>query len=420
MSGKHDDLSSTSLGHGDGPVQGPRRVREAGTSRNENRHWGSRRSGQTAPNYSAKCSDSDQNGRNRHHMSGGDSSRNAAYNTPRSGNARAPQTHHLWNKHRWSREDLYRATRPQLQLRASDLQKQVEQLQQLNKSLIAKYAATTKAGRKATPSIEVGVQKSNRPIASSAPSIKNKGSLSSGMNAEPVRAVARAKSAPQMAKRPCHQVPPKSATVTTATSAKRSVAISATSLAHYQHKTVIVDTKGASTETDKEPVKRDAPRHKGPSYASTLAAGPVKELEKPLKTFEASPTHREILPRAEKKVLRKADSIVVDQELLYYLRHEFAFKPRTAKTCQEMHGKLKKHLKSFDLHGYTAEDEYSMCLRAVNAAMYVPAQEQEVRQSFKQNKQLGEMEKHNKFVKDGVVGRTGGWFKKSFHLPKQA
>jgi hypothetical protein len=163
---------------------------------------------------------------------------------------------------------------------------------------------------------------------------------------------------------------------------------------------------------------RELPRHKGVSFAETVKSGPVEQSNKPiLKLGPVVEAVGEIVPRKNKRALRADNSRWVDEELVHFLRMEFAFKPRSSDMYQLMHTQLRKHLRTFDTTGYTQKQLYDLSIETVAAAMPISKMEQGARTAMKDGPVLDEMEKHSNFVVKGVVGNVGGIIKQKFVMP---
>lgn len=295
-----------------------------------------------------------------------------------------------------------------LQAKVETLQRELNSARKQSRISSIKSADTTDTGPKEKATTQTGQKQSTLARASSQPLIRKSDLNNSGMKGKGAR------SAPVLCageeKKPACTNPVGKATreASTATSATPSSAtgeaVASTNLAESK-------TTGSTSEAK----PRDLPIARGPSYATTVKSGPVKQSEKPiLATIPEQIPVKQIVKPQEKRKLRLDPMVKVDPGLLAYLQDEFAFKPRTAELWECMHTKLSKHLNTFDLQHFSYEQLYEMKINIIAAAMAIPPCEQRVRAQYKDKKALSEMKKHEKCFGDGDFGRTG-WFVKTCH-----
>nr|UHS72284.1 MAG: hypothetical protein [Tombusviridae sp.] len=333
-----------------------------------------------------------------------------------SGNARVRRSQQtpLHSKHRWSSQDLWRMTKDDaserilaLQAKVEKLQRELNSVRKLSRISSTKSVDTIGTGIKEKTTMQNGQEQSTLAQASSQLSIKKSESNNSGMKE------GNAQNAPALSvgeqKKPAHMNPAGKAT------REASIATDATPISVIGKAVASTNQAKSTTGDTSEAKARDLPPARGPSYATTVKAGPVKQSEKPiLATIPEVIPVKQIVKHQEKRKLRLDPSVKVDPGLLAYLQDEFAFKPRTSELWECMHTKLSKHLNTYDLQQYSYEQLYEMKINITAAAMAIPPCEQRVRAQYKDKKTLTEMKKHEKCFGDGDFGRTG-WLMKTCH-----
>lgn len=337
-------------------------------------------------------------------------------NQQQAGNARH-QKHQqpLGVKHRWSKSDLSIATRGDLTARVAQLQQQVEELQRRLKQRTStvKLGGTIANGRKVVPFTKGGLLKSTPPMESSTRSLRSAARPAPGKLGGSAPNVAQRPSVGEVKTQPRSQVAGPS-------KPGQSSVINVNSIQEIGK--VAQSGQQVSPELKSEPAKaRQLPRYAGASYAATVAMGNTVNSEKPILAENPSIGDiHQIIKRSEKRKIRWDGERIADEELVYFLRQEFAFKERTQETFALMHTTLRKHLRTYDVSNFTQKQVYEMSLEAVVAAYTISDVEQRVRAGMKDEKTLQELVKNNKFVNEGVVGHTGFLFKKTFSLPKRS
>jgi hypothetical protein len=323
----------------------------------------------------------------------------------------------LSSKHRWSSKDLTVATPEDLRDRVDQLQRQLEELRRaINKSSSAKSGATTGNGGQGPPNMTVGRAQSVPNLPSSQHSAKNCAFIPIGKNVAHARSadhVQRAGlvGATQQRSQGGNSTPDPS----TATAAVLSKQIG---IPQRVIRTAETIPAGANAPTQAAPLAkpRNLPRYKGVSFASTVKSGPVESNDKPiLATVAEAVKSHDKLSLSKKRALRLDDKRFVDEELVYYLRMEFAFKPRDSSSFGQMHTCLRKHLRTYDTRHFTQKEMYDISVEVVNTAMAISPQEQAVRAGWKDENALEEVRKNNKFIMEGKVGNTAGVFGKTMH-----
>jgi len=329
----------------------------------------------------------------------------------------------LSTKHRWSSRDLSNATHLDLSERVHKLQQMVEELQRaLNKkSSTAKCAAATNSGARGKTTSMGGRTMSAPHIPSSPLFTRSADRRHSGPNGRPAQsataapsaAVPRPLSSKNQGGKPKHV--PSIATGVTTLAKTGTIPSCPVKEPKPEH---LVNHQAPEKPAMPLAKARELPRHKGVSFAETVKSGPVEQSNKPiLKLGPVVEAVGDIVPRNTKRALRANNKKWVDEELVHFLRMEFAFKPRSAELLQLMHTQLRKHLRTFDTSGYTQKQLYDLSIETVGAAMPISEMEQGVRAGMKDGPTLEEMRKNNDFVVKGVVGNVGAIFKRKFEMP---
>lgn len=256
----------------------------------------------------------------------------------------------------------------------------------------------------------LGAHQSAPQLASSVPSRKNNESGGSGTKGSRVRSAGHLPSASSPPFKPLDQGKRSTPIVTTVTGARSSV---------HQKGTRSNDAGNVPRVATEDLPKKEAPKTLGASYAATVACGPTKHNQDPIKAVQPVETFVGVQGRLAKRTARTGKRAIVDKEIVSYLQLEFAGERRDADTPRKMFGKARKFIKTFDLTHLTGTEVYEIVVRAVAAAVRVPVAEQEMRQFLKDSDTIKEMGKHNKLVSDGDAGRIGALFKKSFRLPSK-
>jgi hypothetical protein len=300
------------------------------------------------------------------------------------------------------------------------LQLTIEKLQRERKVLLlgrkvalstAKSVDTTATGRKAQSAINLGPPRSTPTRGLSRLSLRKDDCKMSGINAQGVQIVT-APSA-KVPKNPLNTDPGGSGSAAASTVTAVTASLPTGTAAQN------TNTVEGKAQVPPPAMARNPPRTKGASYAATLKAGPVTQSDKPLLVATSDNIKRDIMPRSEKRTLRKSACSNADPELVSYLRNRFAFKPRTADIWEAMHSKLSKYLETFDLKHLTETEVYHLTVKAVAAAVPIPEEEQRVRAGLKDEATLQEMEKHRKCFQEGNLGRTGGIIKTEHRMPSK-
>ncbi|APG76573.1 hypothetical protein 1 [Hubei tombus-like virus 15] len=395
-------VSTSSLGHGKGPGQGSHRVREAGANRNKRCSLGVKSGGKTtnttghppaagwihpqpAANAAAKAAATDPNKIRVKERTTGNGAKQGSQQS-------------LLSKHRWSKEDLRAAAARTLRARVKQLEGELEALRkQFKQSSTGKSGGSTPKRNVDKPGSKVGGKQSNQVPKSSPPNKKKGDRRTSG------RPEDRAPPAPQEQSRgdrtrkrhtaPAPPVPPGPSSAMPAKVSRGT------------------GTAPPAAEVTPDPAKdkkRDLPQYSGPSYAATVKSGLCTESNKPIFSKECAIIDNSIIARSAKRSMRKLDHQWADKELTHFLLMEFAFTPRTTEVLRLMHGRLQKHLRTFDTSAYTQEEMYKLSVRTVEAAIRVPQAEQAVRAGLKNDSALEEVRKNNKFLESGLVGNVRG------------
>jgi hypothetical protein len=358
---------------------------------------------------------------------GKDSSAAKAQNKP-TGNAKTQRNQQpLSSKYRWSSKDLTVATREDLCERVAQLQMEVENIRRaLNKSSSGKLDATTSSGKPAKHNTKAGKMLSS-PHSRSCPRLgKSCESIQSGWKRGSVQSVDRAQRADQAEaalNQPLGGRSKSAPSIATGAEHSRQTGIPhrATKTAKQSEAVPVQGVRPSKEAQVTTPVQetplakpRNLPRNKGVSFSSTVKSGPTVASDKPiLATVSPAMLSKEKLKSSVKRKLRFDDTRFVDEELVHYLRMEFAFKPRSAETFGLMHTSLRKHLRTFDTSHHTQKEIYDISVEVVNAAVAIPPQEQAVRAGWKNETALEEVRKNNLFVSEGKVGHIGGIFSKT-------
>jgi hypothetical protein len=331
---------------------------------------------------------------------------NGRWERPNSGNARWERSQQsLLTKHRWSARDINSASPKILRERVEMLEFELNKLRsQRNLHLTGRSADTTRHGQKEIRITKPSVESSSHLPPLHLPSIRKKEPGSSGTKAVSVPCVSHVRSASsEQVTKPLRALCSK-ATVFTATDAKLSATHTVGTKLPQRN-----DEQPAPSEHAERPEasnKKDLPKYAGPSYAATVANGPVKFNEDPIKSVATVKRTALVLSNTDRHEARKTP-LGYDTEWVNYLNLEFMFEPRTVETMKKMAGRLRKHVKTYDLKNYTIEDVYLGVARAVEIAMRVPVKEQQIRQAFKDPGAIAEMSKHNRFVDTGNAGVKG-------------
>lgn len=296
-----------------------------------------------------------------------------------------------------------------LQAKVELLQRELNKVRKQNKISSIKSVDTTDTGPKEKATMQTGQKLSTLAKASSLPLIKRSGSSSSGMKGK------GAQSVPAM----CVGEVKIPACISPAGQATREVSIATVATPSSVTGKAVASINLAKSESTtggtNEAIPRDLPPAQGPSYATTVKSGPVKQSEKPiLSTIPEQIPVKLIVKTQEKRKLRLDPMVKVDPGLLAYLQDQFAFQPRTAELWECMHTKLSKYLNTYDLQQFSHERLYEMKINITAAAMAIPPCEQRVRAQYKDKKTLAEMKKHEKCFGEGDFGRTG-WLMKTCH-----
>jgi len=321
--------------------------------------------------------------------------------------------------------------------------KLMEQVAVLNlqvKTLTAKLDATTKPGVAGKPTTPSGVRPCTIRRACSQPLIRNAGVKKPGRTVSVVGTVttgARAGDSSSSSNIPPTGTPKRKLSTVSLVTVRPTQTSGPSSTSDVPRKTqptesdtpkvekpatpslpVVPEGDETGSGTDVSPVAickmaRELPALGGASYAATLAAGPVKEIDKPVFALSAGKTvNVKPIQKLRKQALRDRVALVktIDDDCYYYLLSEFAFLERKPDTMRAMQQKLSKYLAKYDQAALTAEERYRLIIGTVAHAMAIPDAEQTVRAMMKNDVILEEIGKHNKFVNDGVAGNVRSGF----------
>ncbi|UHR49842.1 MAG: hypothetical protein [Fushun naranga aenescens tombus-like virus 1] len=371
---------------------------------------------------------------------------------PKSGNAKGQRNQQLLcSKHRWSREDVRSVQRTELELRCLRLQSMEDELRRtLNLILKDKSGVAISTLRRAKSTGQLGAPRLTQQQPPFPLSTRNKGSLPSGINQVGVATATQAQ--PASLTKPLKPKvggagQPKTSTVTSANnlhgSGKSNSLPSGVFETIYedgepgdvQHIPLKPTTKWTKVENKKKgkkslssgdvskngrafagppketkPVvkedesKRRLPSNAGPSYAKTVASGPVKASTDPLFAPNSRPLSLDPPPQEEKDAIYESKLMKCDEELTQFLISEFMFEPRDSKTMKAMGNKAKAFYAKHDMTGVTLVDQNRITYQSVNAAMQYIKPTSVMRNSLKNPKSRHEIDKHNKFVGSGQLG----------------
>lgn len=165
-----------------------------------------------------------------------------------------------------------------------------------------------------------------------------------------------------------------------------------------------------------EPVSRIMPGFKGASARLTEQHSKVIHSDKPLMAMDVRKAEKAKLSRKQRRALRGSAIQEYDEDWYYFLLRKFMLQERTPKTMQAMKNELNKYVQKFDTSMLSGKEVYEMMCKTVTRAMWVPKEEMEMRQSFKDEAMLEEQSKHQKFVQDGMAGHTWNLFSKSKYV----
>nr|UHS72315.1 MAG: hypothetical protein [Tombusviridae sp.] len=314
----------------------------------------------------------------------------------------------LTRKHRWSMEDVQRATDKTLQQRVLLLQSTVEELRRrLNSTSNGKSVGAIRHTGKAPHSGRNGRSAPDLRPQSSVRLTKSTVSLPAGMKDKVAPNVIRAHTARDKP------------TVKPVQGGDGRPKLSFATVAKFSPPQTLVGGQPANKlpESDSLPVKRGLPPVKGASRNATLSAGPVRSNDDPIFAPAMSPQCTSRPSKSEVRAVRKAHFVVTEPELTDYLHFKFLHVERTAKTPIKMKNEAENYLRKFDKQRTDWRELAVMVSRAIQAAMIPLDESVLLRNSFKDDAKLHEMEKHTKFVNEGKVGKKGIFgFSKS--LPK--
>lgn len=307
----------------------------------------------------------------------------------RSGNERRkPIQHGLASKHRWSKVDLSKASRKDLELRVLTLQSDLENLRRQRKSgpiSTDKSGGAIKPGKTEKISSVSGV-KPVFPKASSEPSIKNAGVLKPGT---------RTSSAPNVTRKPStHQASSTNTHRAQSQPLKQSFA------------TVVKSSppqKEAITQTAEEENKRRLPQCFGASTTATKMAGPIIKSEDAIFKPQRVPKYTRRPTREEVHGSRNVDFVSADASLSAHLARQFLLEPRDNKLLRKMKLAAEKWFRTFDTSEVSDEDITNIIIDSCTYAMRPNQRLVLLRNSLKDRDVLHDMAKHNAFVEEGKL-----------------
>nr|UHS72219.1 MAG: hypothetical protein 1 [Tombusviridae sp.] len=117
--------------------------------------------------------------------------------------------------------------------------------------------------------------------------------------------------------------------------------------------------------------------------------------------------HRRERAQLTRSLTGKAKTLLADVDLVGYLQFNFAFSPRNNETPILMHKKALSYLRGYDLTGYSWSELTKLVVDAIAVAMIPLNSVQLLRNTLKGEGLTHEMEKHNKFLSDGQLGKSG-------------
>lgn len=113
-----------------------------------------------------------------------------------------------------------------------------------------------------------------------------------------------------------------------------------------------------------------------------------------------------IFPCHRRKLLRWFNT---DVDLVYALKMEAAFQPRTQTLLLQLKQKARKFLAGFDMSAYSTKEQYEMAMKAIGQAMLVSTEEMKIQALM----HIGQERKvhrpnHTGFFRDGRTGSGAG------------
>nr|UHS72227.1 MAG: hypothetical protein 1 [Tombusviridae sp.] len=305
----------------------------------------------------------------------------------RSGNAACrPPQQGLASKHRWSRADLSRASRRDLELRVLSLQSDLENLRRLRKSgqiSTAKSDGAIKPGKTEKPS-SVNGGRAGFPRVSSEPSIRRSAKSKTGTLASTAPAVTHVRTTPQQ-----------SSTASHPGQSRRSTASFAT---------VVNNTPPPPVSEDKGAVhKRHLPQCFGASTVATRAAGPTIMSEDAIFRPQRVPKYTRRPTREEVKGSRNDEFVFADASLSAHLERLFLFEQRDNKLLRKMKLAADKWFRNFDTSETSDEELTKVIVDSITYAIRPNSRLVLLRNSLKNKDTLHEMDKHNSFVEEGKL-----------------
>jgi len=108
----------------------------------------------------------------------------------------------------------------------------------------------------------------------------------------------------------------------------------------------------------------------------------------------------------ERRKLR-AQPLPASDELVFKLKLEAAFRPRTPELFLQLKNKAVRYLEQFDTTQLTQRALYNLVVNAVGEAMTIGQEEANVRQALKNSEQLRETHKQSAMLKTGALGKMG-------------
>jgi hypothetical protein len=178
------------------------------------------------------------------------------------------------------------------------------------------------------------------------------------------------------------------------------------------------ETAESATQSEVEKKKRSAPQFDGKSLRKTVAFATLEDSDKPIFDQDVVFSKKTKLSRSQRRVLRKSTYAQYEVDWYYFLLRKFMLVERTGKTMQAMKNELSKHIAKYDTTCMTGEECYLLMVKTITSAMEVPMAEVAMRQIMKNEDANDERRKHQKFAKDGIVGKSGfSLFSKTHTLP---
>lgn len=354
-------------------------------------------------------------------------------NDQRSGNFSGKRRQQpLAQKHRWSMQDVFKATIKDLQQRVLHLQNTVNELSRArNSTSNVKLDAVTRQKPKENNGGKSGSLESNRQLPYLGPLPKKTGSLPNGLNAKVARnaTLVQYASDPGTMKRlqggagrPKQSfatvvkasVRPKLATSPQVKNPNTVSAQSPLCGTPVRNDTPVVKLE----ETAVESKAKRMPKVNGPTKRALVAANlDIKHVEDPTFVAEMSPLSTARPKRNETRTAAKTNVVIAEDDLVSYLQYEFLHVERTNKTPAKMKAKLDNYFRQYDMQNYTWRERVNMASTAIAAAMIPSPESVVLRNSLKDsswsskllgNHKVNEMKKLNEFVDNGSLGKT--WF----------